>query len=145
MLLSLGVLSLENMERSMPRKAFIKFIPAIPNKASGSSMLCPNFWQTTEFRQIFHRISHTKRESKSNPEKRWHVYVYCGRYVFNFIGTIAYIRGMCTIMDVLVSVTNQPSNKLYPSNLAVGSSDRRRKFPFIFVVGCKWEFWDPIN
>jgi hypothetical protein len=43
MLLSLGVLSLENMERSMPRKAFIKFIPAIPNKASGSSMLCPNF------------------------------------------------------------------------------------------------------
>jgi hypothetical protein len=40
---------------------------------------------------------------------------------------------MCTIMDVLVSVTNQPSNKLYPSNLAVASSDRRRKFPFIFL------------
>jgi hypothetical protein len=36
-------------------------------------------------------------------------------------------------MDVLVSVTNQPSNKFYPSNLAVVSSNRRRKFPFIFL------------
>ena len=31
-------------KRSMPRKILSKFIPAIPNKASGSSTPCPNLW-----------------------------------------------------------------------------------------------------
>lgn len=35
---------LKAWKRSIPRVTLSKFIPAIPNKASGSSMPCPNLW-----------------------------------------------------------------------------------------------------